>query len=951
MRNLLNPKWLLIINTIPIVVLFFIFIGEYNVINSLLDDKTKNLWWNFGLTLSVLVTLNFLYVVFLIIKKQSISYIYGILALIGYIIYLYFYGYYSENIIPRNVPRWMVPQNMILYVGTFIMPTLAYSLFVLVAHFTPKDKTPKAWKSFLIAIIVPITWYLFSQVVLPFWKTLHYKFSAHVIVVFVITGTVVFLFFLIRSIYILALKNTKIWQKYQLAWKIPISTLLPLLGLAVNNGFLFDTFGVKESGVFGDFNNFWFYGIAVLNGIFICLPNLKNEKYRLSLFIARSITFAYTFYFFLVFLPFLPLSVVAVIAVGAGFLMLTPLVLFIIHINELSNDFKFLKTFFDNNLLKFISVFSFMLIPLFITIAYINDKNTLNETLDYLYSPDYSKDYKINKSSLERTLKLIKQHKDRGRDIIFDKQIPYLSSYFNWIVLDNLTLSDTKINNIEGVFFGKTPFRFRHDNIRNSNVEITKIKSNTRYDKIRNTWITWVDMEITNKDTNRRVSEYATTIELPTGCWISDYYLYVGNKKEMGILAEKKSAMWIFSQIRNQNKDPGILYYMTGNKVAFRIFPFLENEVRKTGIEFIHKNPFLLKIDKNNTVELGSFKKRKKVRISKNINKDIDYVSGNEKIFLPKVTRQAYYHFIIDISKKNKGEYDKTITKIERLLNKKIISSQNAKISYVNTYTNTFEMNEKWKDIYKEQTYEGGFYLERAIKKVLFDSYNAKTKSYPVIVVVSNNLEESIIEKDFSDFKITFPEKDLFYRLNNNDELEAHSLTNDPKFALSDTLNLNFNHIVLAYPNKSNPTAYLPNNNEASIILRNKFFDIDDTQIIKKNWESALLMQSKWLSQTLYPQTSNKEWLKMVRYSFMSKIMNPVTSYIVVENEAQKAMLKRKQEQVLYGNKSLDVGEDASRMTEPNLIVLAVLLLLILFYIKKRKKGFKSPKLKKVSIK
>ena len=63
--------------------------------------------------------------------------------------------------------------------------------------------------------------------------------------------------------------------------------------------------------------------------------------------------------------------------------------------------------------------------------------------------------------------------------------------------------------------------------------------------------------------------------------------------------------------------------------------------------------------------------------------------------------------------------------------------------------------------------------------------------------------------------------------------------------------------------------------------------------------------------------------------------MTPLTSYIVVENDAQKAILKRKQEQALSGNKSLDLGEE-QEMTEPSLILLIALLGLFLWLRKRQ---------------
>ncbi len=45
-------------------------------------------------------------------------------------------------------------------------------------------------------------------------------------------------------------------EKYQLAWKIPIALILPIIGLLVNNGALYSEFG---GGIFGNFSNHWLF--------------------------------------------------------------------------------------------------------------------------------------------------------------------------------------------------------------------------------------------------------------------------------------------------------------------------------------------------------------------------------------------------------------------------------------------------------------------------------------------------------------------------------------------------------------------------------------------------------------------------------------------------------------------------------------------------------------------
>lgn len=927
MKNLLNPKWLLVINTLPIVLLFLLFLSDYNIIKTLLTEENTSYWKGYGLSLFILASLNLVYTIYCIIKKKDLSIYYGFISLFLYILYVYQYNIDSTSILPGNIPQWMFSGDLLIYVGTFLMPTLIHALFIIVIKLTSAKKEHKAWQNFLISIAIPILCYIFFQLILPLWRMVDSGFGEHTFIVLMIIGVILFLFFLIRGIYILSIKKGTQWKKHQLLWKIPISILFPLLGLSVNSGFLIRGFTGEGSGIFGDFSSLWFYIIALINGILICLPNTENKTLRLSLYAGRSITLTYTLYFFIVFLPFLPLSVIAIIAIGVGFLMLTPLVLFVIHIQELVSDFWFLKHYFSKRLLITIALIGFLIIPLGVTFSYHKDKLVLHETLDYIYSPDYSKDYNIDKISLKKTLDVVISNKDRRNDFILGNQTPYLSRFFNWMVLDNLTLSDTKINSIERIFFNAESFNIRQDNINNTDVKITNIGSKSTYNPTKNYWTSWVDLEITNANKNVFRSEYATTIDLPNGCWVNDYYLYVGDKKEMGILAEKKSAMWVFSQIRGTNRDPGLLHYLTGNKVSFRVFPFAEDEVRKTGIQFIHKEPITINID-NHQLALGETETQTTEFSTENAY--VAYISSEEKKALQKVKRTPYYHFVIDTSIEKDNLKD-TYAKVIDIFLKQNPLNSNHKISFTNTYSHTFDFN-NWKANMDEQLFEGGFYLERAIKKILFDAYEDKTDTYPIIVVVTDDMYSSIISKDFKDFKITFPESNLFYHLNTIGFVASHNLTNSPKRLINDDIKITTNHSVFAWPNTSKPIAYLPNNNEADIVLKSSSIEINESKITPESWNTGLLLQGKWISHILHPEYLENEWNNQVKYSFMSKIMTPLTSYIVVENEAQKAILKKKQEEVLSGKKSLDLNEETQRMSEPELFILLILFGLFLFF-------------------
>ncbi|PXV61992.1 putative secreted protein with MSEP-CTERM motif [Dysgonomonas alginatilytica] len=937
MKKLLDPRWIFIVNTLPVLLLIFIGWSELHIIESFLSASELWLWKLFALSLIGLSGLSFAYATIQCVRKKHICIFYSAISLVIYAIYLYVYANYSDDFVPWNVPRWLFSGNIYLYVGTFLMPTLIHSLLCLVLILTPHTKRMKAWPNILAALFIPVLFYVFGILLAPLW-TIVSSDGHHILISLMIIGITFFLFFLIRFLYILISDKT-IRKEYELFWKIPVALLFPLLGLFLNS-FVDD--------LFGDFSSYAFPILAVVNGVLICLPSFENRKVRLFVFFGRCATFLYTFYFFLVFLPFLPLSVFAILLIGTGFLMLTPLLLFIIHLDLIYEDFKYLRTLYRKSLLYPIMIVGFFILPIGVSLSYQYERSVLFETLEYLYSPDYTKEYDLNAGSVLKTLKVVDENKQSQ---FFYNSTPYLSSYFKWLVLDNLNLSFNKKQLIKNVFsYNESPDQETEElaKVGNAEISIIDIQHRSQYDKEKAAWVSWIDLSIENRLASLRNSEYITQIDLPDGCWISDYYLYVGDIKEMGILAEKKAATWVFSQIRNENRDPGMLHYLSGNKVDFRVFPFSTGEVRRTGIQFIHKDPVVINID-GHSVALGSDSGvEKTIGVESQVKNQIEnekrevvYVSSKEKQSLKTVSRKPYYHFIVDISHATSDKQRQNISDIKGLLNKNIISGQGARISYTGTYVKTKEMAEGWEEYLKSQYTEGGFFLDRAIKKILFESYTNPKDTYPIIVVVSDNIQKAIVYNDFADLKFTYPENDKFYGLN-GERLSSYSLFEDVRSIVESGVTAFPECKVKVWPSIDKPLSYLPNDSLPSIVLntKSKVLKSNLASIKEKNWESGLLIQGQWMLQALYPQTADEQWLPLVQNSFKSRILTPLTAYIVVENEAQKEMLKKKQEEALSGNRSLDLNDDTQRMSEPSLFVMLFLLgLLYLFYKRRMRKS------------
>ena len=924
MHNLLNSKWLLLLNTLPLLLLAALGYGEFAVIHTLLPAGSVTLWQQLALGLAGLGGATLLYAAWQGRRGLPIGTGYAAGALLAYVSYLVWYTTSSEVVLPREVPRWMVPTDLLIYVWTFLMPTLAHALLVLVVRSVPDDRPRSALPSLGLALgIPPVAWgtLWLLEAMLGSWGRESWVEKLFLLGGLVL-GPLTFLFFLVRGAYLISLRRD---DEFTIIWKVLVTLILPLLGLLVNAGLLLGGRVGDSTGIFGNFNTPWFYGLAVLNGVLLCLPAPARPGGRLALLGARSVLLSYTGYFFLVFLPFLPLSLLAVIAIGTGFLMLTPLVLLVVHLRVLSEDVAAVRPHFARWVPRAVLVSGAAVLPLALTADYYHDRQTLHAALAYVYTPNYAQTYNLDAAALAHTLAVVRQHKDSGRDLFMGSQQPFLSTYFNWLVLDNLMLSENKLATLETVFGRKAPepaawrtVNFVTNAPAPAGPALRRLTARSTYDARQQAWVSWVELEVANADPAQAVGEYRTTFGLPPGCWVGDYYLDIDGRREPGILAEKKAADWVYTQIVHQNdrRDPGLLTYAGPDQLRLQVYPVVGAAPRRTGVQLIHKEPIKLAID-GQVVALG---RPDSVAASPapvaTPGGAVVYLSAAAKARLPLVRRQPYYHFLLDASaaaRVRKEAYKQWVTDFLA----QHPSAAPARFTLVNTYATPVPAGADWRQRLDAFPNAGGCHLTGAVRRTLAEAQLHPAATYPVLVVVSDSLGGTVLSPDFADLAAAYPEGDTFLMLAEGKTLgaegqvEVHSLreSSHNKVLLAAS-QAGVRPGVRAWPTAAQPRAYLPDDGRPSVVLSQPTAPLPAPTSPASRWQTGLLLAGYQQWQALHPAAADARHLAFIQASFRSRILTPLTAFLALENAAQKAALFRKQAQTLAANANLDAQEE-----------------------------------------
>jgi hypothetical protein len=491
--------------------------------------------------------------------------------------------------VPESVANWMLsPAHLSFAFFCFAAPVLFYCSLCIAGISVPLSKRADIGGSLVALCLVPAAWYIVLVVGFRFLSLVDLPFQLGL--AFFIASTAVVIFAFLRLL---------LWL-YRLADGVFLPSLLaglvlPLGGLALNSVIPFPA----------DLQYPSVYVLTALNGLILLIPFGTSRGAQTAAWFLRCAFYPFSLYFFLLFLPFLPFSILAMIAAGAGFLILAPTFLFVIHTRRLFDEARQLKASHSTLLLTVIFLAALSLMPAGYTARALWHRSQLMQAVDATYSPDYSVSEPGVKPGAVRAALVRLQNMKQGL------YLPFLSEYYNQLVFDGMVLPDHKIAEISRLICGEdvtepdnsrlgrgaNPFMFLlGSNVRSQSwrgarrvpdtvsleaASVTSIETNGALVEAR------VELAMQNDGTGQ--AEFRTSLEVSPGMALSGYELKIEGEWADGRIFDRKSAMWIYHMIRDVvRRDPGLLTYTGPDSLKLSVFPFASGQKRYCALDVIY---------------------------------------------------------------------------------------------------------------------------------------------------------------------------------------------------------------------------------------------------------------------------------------------------------------------------------------------------------------------------
>ena len=434
--------WLWIL---PIGLLLLLNLQGYGLIEGNMEDAERSSahWLGFSNLLNLGIGIA-LYLVARARGKTSdcLSTLWALPVIAVQIAYLWQATANVDNILPRSVTIWIYPHARFFYNHyAFCMLPLAWGV-IRVACGNASFLSKSIGKNVLIAIFMPVTLFIGMKIMSPFGNWDFVRTISPVIVACIVIVLSILMFVALIRALMLIFKGLDEWApNKQLIGITLIALCMPIGGLLLNRTIPFPV----------NFQAWEIYALVVVNTAFLMWATLGVRSAPRLSFYLLSASFPFTLYFFVVFLPYTPLAMLGCIVMGAGFLVLTPTVLFTLHLYHLVQAQRVAREQDNARTLVIGGLLCFLLLPAFFTSRSLMDKAALNSALDFVYTPNLeskSIEYPGNRLNLKRALA---SHRNYKNGIYY----PLLSDAYSWLVFDNLVLPDDKIKQLELTFFCK----------------------------------------------------------------------------------------------------------------------------------------------------------------------------------------------------------------------------------------------------------------------------------------------------------------------------------------------------------------------------------------------------------------------------------------------------------------------------------------------------------------
>ncbi len=924
-----HPLVWLLVSALPAVILLFVNGSMFPLIESALDKKGKILLAVYF----VLIALQFFYACITgaaaLIRKKRIHLLFVVPSFLLVLAYLIVFIYHIDKICLPWQHSWVVNMQALLYFQfVFLLPVIFYALVRFAVFPLPLRFKHDVIASALSVFIFPLCWYLGFKIIV---SVSVFRISALVSLIFVFISLAMTLLLFLILIRLLLFVTTRLGNP-PLPLKISVACLvgllLPIGGLVLNRYIPFPA----------NLQRYSIYIWTVVNGLLLVAPECKNKGLNTLLYYLRVASYPFVLYFFVLFLPFLPLSIPALVFFGGGFLILTPTILFFLYTKRLLGEYRQRQSFRK----KAASFGSFVSIPLIIAVLALGDRIIINHALDHAFTPSYA-----DAKQFSAPPSLIRHALSHQFDLQNDREIPFISAFYNKIVYDNLVLSTSKRVFLEKLYQGEiseeksllpgdvffeeanifTRSRFPSEGPKrpfqmSTDVLISAMSHSLQTSKELHS--VTIRLHIENRG-ERSVDEFRTLIKIPVHAALTAFSLKIDGVDVPGRIFEKKTALFVYDSIVSTKRDPAIVYHLSPDTLALRVFPVSDKEPRECTLTLT----FPVHCGVDTTVEIGA----KQLTIAHDDSiVPVKFAMGERSFTIippgicsPLETpiRRPCVYFVIDRSIHGPDNYLSLIRSASKRL------PEGLQYRYFCANYNTYQLSNMQNnaDATSEQSVRlprkrGGFNAEAALRRIVNVSLDADQRgTYPLIVFVTSDESEPLFATPelSAYFEDLIPEGLQVYRVSDTkfESLDLAPGHYRPAAAVVPALTVEDSddadtraqaRIQVLMPYNDNRAYRI--SQRAPLVL----YKDPDTSLLKDAGVFSVAADGAYF-EAMLAKEEHFNWLNTHRESYKKSLLKrskelgyltPLTAFIVVEDAIQWKALEEKEKQISKSHDALD---------------------------------------------